>query len=151
MLALSMKGRINCLNAREQLFLSPTINLSVIRTKTFICDVDRMLLVGEEMLNRAIDPSNVLRVSFRERNKKNQQQTQEKLKQLKQQEKEQQQKQQQQQLQQQQHKQQQQQQQQPQEQPQQKQKDQQEQTLEKATSNGKGIRSITYTIELSFR
>ena len=48
---------------------------------------DRILQTGEEILKHCIDPANVLRVSFRERKKKNQQQAQEKLKQLKQQEK----------------------------------------------------------------
>ena len=49
--------------------------------------VDRILKAGEEVLKHSIDPANVLRVSFRERNKKNQQQTQEKLKHINEQEK----------------------------------------------------------------
>ena len=83
----------------------------MLRTKTFMCAVDRILQAGEEVLNRAIDPANVLRVSFRERKKKNQQQTQEKLNQLKQQEK----------------------------QNEKHQQQQQQQQQQEATSNGKGI------------
>ena len=96
--------------------------------------INRMLQAGEELLKCCNDPSNVLRVSFRERKKKNQQQTQEKLKQLKQQEKQNEKHQEQEQQQQQQQEQQQQQQ----------QKDQKEE----ATSNGKGICGITYSVTL---